>query len=168
MSEKWRQELKPGDAVDVYVDVRGAYNCESWMPATVDKIMDDLCFIDLKYLPVEYDQTVDLYSTKLALPGSKSGVDSKWKEEELMKEDVDGVVIDCHDGTAWRKSTVFRREIQDKMGRPVEMLKVGYRVYKDEPTKVASYMVRTDERGQYEGFGAAYDEWVPLHSPKVA
>ena len=93
-------------------------------------------------------------------------LDSKWKEEELMKEDVDGVVIDCHDGTAWRKSTVFKREVQDKMGRPVEMLRVGFRVYTESTVK--TYMVRTDERGQYEGFGAAYDEWVPLHSPKVA
>ena len=84
-----------------------------------------------------------------------------------MKEDVDGVVIDCHDGTAWRKSTVFRREVQEKMGRPVEMLRVGFRVYTESST-ISKYLVKTDERGQYEGFAAVYDEWVPLHSPKVA
>ena len=59
MSEKWRQELKPGDEVDVYVDVRGAYNCESWMKGTISRILDETCLIDFPYLPIEYDQTID-------------------------------------------------------------------------------------------------------------
>ena len=59
MSEKWRQELKPGDEVDVYVDVRTAYNCESWMKGKISKILDETCLIDLPYLPIEYDQTID-------------------------------------------------------------------------------------------------------------
>ena len=169
MSEKWRQDLKPGDEVDVFVDVRGAYNCENWMRGTIERILDETCFIDIPSLPTEFDQNMDQYSTKLALPGSKSKRDEEWKNELLAKEDIDGTEIDCYDQNIWRKSTIFAKKVEERDGRQVVMIRVGFRIYKDpENLPKNQYMVKTDERGTYEGFASTYDEWVPLFSPKVA
>ena len=156
MSEKWRQDLKPGDEVDVYVDVRGAFNCGSWMRGTISAIAGETCAIEVLTLPTEYDENMDQYSTMLALPGSKSGRDEEWKKLLLAKEDIDGTEIDCHDGTTWRRSTIFAKQVQEKDGRQVEMIRVGYRIYKDpENLPKNQYMIKTDERGTYEGLTSA-------------
>ena len=76
----------------------------------------------------------------------------------------ENVVCDANDGTDWLEATVFETEMREVgPDRVVPFLLVGFRVYRETGKKL-----KQDEHGIFEGWGARYDEWTPLHSPYFA
>ena len=74
------------------------------------------------------------------------------------------MLCDVYDGQEWIEGTVFSTEMRRYYdGRIIPMCHVGYRVYRDHGNKL-----KRDARGFYVGYGAKYDESVPLYSPYIA
>ena len=47
-------------------------------------------------------------------------------------------------------------------GRVIELVKVGFRIYRDKENTI-----KRDEHGTYEGFSSKCDTYIPWYSPKV-
>ena len=86
------------------------------------------------------------------------------KDQEWKGELKPGDEIDAFDkAKSWYSSTILEvREDKDADGRTWEMLKIGFRLYRDDAQKL------DDEGKKYDGWSAKFDEWLPKWSPKIS
>ena len=101
---------------------------------------------------------INRFSGEIAPLGEFSG-DQEWKGELKPGDEVDAY----DKAKSWYASTVLEvKEEKDVEGRTWDMLKIGFRLYRDDASKL------DDEGKKYEGWSAKFDEWVPRWSPKVS
>ena len=92
-------------------------------------------------------------------PLGEFSADQEWKGELKPGDEVDAY----DKAKSWYASTVLEvKEEKDAEGRTWDMLKIGFRLYRDDAQKL------DDEGKKYEGWSAKFDEWVPRWSPKVS
>lgn len=159
--QTWRQEIQIGGQLDV--QVKTDTKITGWMLGTVTKIIGDIIEIKFTDSSVEYDKTVDRWSTNIAPAGQKTAEDYEWRNTELR-----GCVdyeVDAHDGNDWFKATILQTKMEQQLdGREIELAYVALRVYRANPH---GKKMKEDERGTYEGYSNKYDEWMPLFSPNI-
>ena len=116
-------------------------------------------------LPPHYDGNLDMWSNYIAKYESKTKDTYAWRKENVVNCETEGekaYELDGHDNTSWCKSTVLQYEKQFLGGRDVDMLYVGFRVYRKTDNQY-----RKDERGTFDGWSNRFDEWIPAYSPRI-
>ena len=118
--------------------------------------------IEFPHLPINEDMIMDRWATNIAKPGSKTREAYKWRAETFALEDGKVIEVDAHDNANWHKSTILERKIVTLQGRKVEIVKVGFRIYRDKENTI-----KRDEHGTYEGFSSKCDTYIPFFSPRI-
>ena len=130
------------------------------MVGTVTNIYEDLIDVEFPESSPDYDRTVDRWSIKIAPVNTRSKNDQEWRVNNLCGGT--DVVVDCFDGNDWMEATIFETRMEEMApGRMVEVGFVAFRVYRATGRK-------KDARGNFDGWGPKYDEWIPIISPYFA
>jgi hypothetical protein len=161
--EKWRNELKEGDMVDVLVKADDRSRLKGWMQGKITATFDD----DKDSIRVEFPDSVQFYDTKVSRWSmdvmrfeSQTKEDWAWRRETLSNS----VDLECeiHDKASWNKGTIIDYKTIEMMDRKVLMAYCALRVYRDIPN-----CPKKDDRGTYEGWSERFDDWVPVFSPRI-
>ena len=159
--QQWRNKLEIGDKVDAllhYYDLqRGNSRGAGWSQATIIDIDEDK--LTLNYILDQKMANRKLARWSNELAQFESETKDIWEWKATLKE---GDLIDAQDDTYhWRQSTIVKIYEINEGEKVIPMCVVGLRVYQANGS-------RSDEIGKYEGFGARFDEKIPLYSPKIA
>ena len=115
------------------------------------------------------DIKIDRWSKYLAKSGNKTSLVYKWKAETFEKyKSQDGRIleVDAFDGGNWHKSRVLERMRLTFQGRVVEVVKVGYKIYKEKEESIKRDELKA-ERINFEGFSSWRYTYIPWYSPKI-
>ncbi len=154
--EEWRNNIQVGDMIDAIQEEQEA-KCSCWGQARIAAINDDLLHLEFFNAAKSADRVMERYALELAEFETKSKENFEFKKE--LKE---GDTVDCNDKTTWCKSTILKIDEQN-LGteRNCKFAYIGYRVYVEKAQK-------SDNRGCFEGWSERFDEWVPIHSARIA
>ena len=119
------------------------------MQGVITKLEDGILDIELPNSISQWDLSIDQKSIRLAEPGHKTSADYAWRQEVWESESF--YEVDTMFNKEWYESTIIDKRLHEQKasGRKVMYVKIGYRVYRENPRQ---YYV--DEYGKYEGYGS--------------
>ena len=150
----WREALKAGDDVDVQYEDKKS---RGWCQGQIKSACGDSLTIIVPQVGAVAVQ--DRYSCNLAKPGKHSRMDREWREG-LADPNLGHRFIDCHDGIRWEEAHILETKTEKREGCSVLLANVAYRIYRASGKKV-------DHVGRFSGWSCRYDEWIPVHSPRI-
>lgn len=145
------------DALVHHLDRMRTSRGAGWSQAKIERVVDDTLYLFFPTETKDADHTIDRWSVEIAPFESKTKEIWKWKETIKVDDE-----LDAQDDTfKWLKATIIsiKEEVGDD-GRTFLLARVGMRVYL--PTGS-----RRDERGDFDGWGERFDEWIPVYSPRL-
>ena len=156
-TQKWREEMKVGDMVDVYTVGDEKNKTHGWMQGQINGIEGDDISVIFPKSPSDFDLIISRWSNKIMQFESESKADYEWKSSI---EEAKDFILDVHDLYNWEEATIFETRINNSDARPFVEAFVAFRIYSNEGRK-------EDARGKFNGWTARYDEWIPLYSPRL-